>query len=129
MIPRTSSINKKTAIHGSRQHLIPPAELDKYIAMHLLAVRKVNTNTGQEEEYEPGSLTSKFNSISRHLRDRNYQVDIKTAHQFNHSRTVLTSKRKELKSTGLGNKSNKADIISESDMRALTAAKQLGIGK
>ena len=63
---------------------IPPPELDKLLAMHMISARKTDMG-GNLEEYEPQSLTSKFNSIARYVRDKRYEEDIKASPIFNHS--------------------------------------------
>ena len=71
--------------------LIPAGELDKYLATFVISVRKVDENK-QAEEYEPDSLSSKVNIITRYLREKQYPFDIKTSKEFEHSRKVLEEK-------------------------------------
>ena len=92
--------------------------------MFTIAIKKP-----EGENYEPDTLTSKFNSIARYLRDKGYEKDIKCDKEFSHARSVLASKRKELKARGLGNRKNKAETISESDLKRLMSTQQIGIGK
>ena len=103
-------------------HLIPHTELDKFIANYLLSI------TNGNDEYEPDSLTSKFNSISRHLRENKYSLDLKTALEFDHSRTVLTAKRKQLKGQGKGNRKRKAESIEDKELSLLKEKGMLVLG-
>lgn len=109
-------------------HLIPHADLDKYVSHFLMSIRKVD-RMGNQTEYEPCTLEAKFNSISRHLRDMDYECDLKIGKEFHFSRSVLQSKTKKLKDSGKGNKVNKSNPLSDAEMRILFDQKQIGFGK
>lgn len=103
---------------------IPSNELDKLLAMFILAVR--NCNTG--DNYEPDTLVSKYNSIGRYLREKG-AGNINADEAFRHSRQVLAAKKKELKTQGLGNKKNRAEPFAESDIARLKEKNLLGAGQ
>ena len=114
----------KTKNEAREIFLIAPPELDKYLANFLLSVR-----TPDRKEYEPQSLTSKFNSIGRYLRDNSYNHEIKTSPEFAHSRQVLEAKKKQLKASGRGNKPNAAAPMERSDFEQLKTSGQIGTGR
>ena len=76
--------------------VIPEMELDKYLAMFVLSIKKSN---GQD--YEPDSLVSKYNSVGGYLREKR-KLNINHDTAFNHSRDVLSKKCKQLKDAGKG---------------------------
>ena len=82
----------------------------------------------QEFQYEPTTLTSFQRSIHRHLRDNNYPLDIIHATEFQSSRDMLQAKIKELKKMGKGNKPQKAEAFTESDIMKMRQAGVLGSG-
>ncbi|CAC5357435.1 unnamed protein product [Mytilus coruscus] len=67
-------------------------------------------------EYEPTSLKSIQQSISRYLKDNNYRFKFMTDEEFYKSRQTLRAKFKNLKSLGLGNKPNSADPLTDDDI-------------
>ncbi|CAC5426317.1 unnamed protein product [Mytilus coruscus] len=95
-------------------------ELNQYLARFYLSVR-----SRKNEEYEPDSLKSIQSSISRHLMEKN-GINILKDKEFNHSRQVLSAKRKHLKSQGLGNKKLKADPFSSTEIDMLFEQNLLG---
>ena len=56
--------------------------------------------------YEPDSLTSIRNSLQRILTERGSKYDLKFGENFQKSRSLLASRRKELTKLVKGNKSN-----------------------
>lgn len=88
-----------------------------------MSVRKANG-----EELEPDTLSSKFNSIARHLRQIHYCEDPRTSKVFEHSRQVLAAKRKQLKAEGRGNHPNKASRMESDEISILKQKGQLGCG-
>ncbi|XP_056009549.1 uncharacterized protein LOC130051556 [Ostrea edulis] len=106
-----------------RLHEIPAKELNMYLARFFLSVRKPDGG-----EYEPDTLRGYLGSFSRYLRDNSYEHNIVESHLFSHAREVLMSKRKDLKSQGLGNKKRKAEPISFEDFQRLLDTKQIGNG-
>ncbi|CAC5399860.1 unnamed protein product [Mytilus coruscus] len=87
---------------------IPPQELDRFL--------DVERQTNGTMKYEPTSLKSIKQSISRYLKDSNYQCNIMTDDEFYKNRQTLSAKFKNLKSLGLGNKPNAADPITDDDI-------------
>ncbi|XP_069109889.1 uncharacterized protein KIAA1958-like [Argopecten irradians] len=102
---------------------IDPPELDALLARFFLGARKKDGG-----EYEPDSLSSIQNSIDRHLRDKKVDYSIKRDTVFSHSRRVLEAKRKALKSMGKGNKTAKAESLSQDEIKVLFEKKVLGAG-
>lgn len=101
---------------------IPPRTLDVYIGEWILSLKKPN---GQM--YEPDTLTSFHRSVDRHLRDNNYGYSLVDSPEFATSKQVLAAKRKELCGLGLGNKPNKAEVLTEKDEDLLWLSGQLGL--
>ena len=102
-------------------HDILPTELDILIGGFILSLVKSDGS-----EYEPDTLTAYHGSIDRWLRDHGYQASITHDRQFETSRNVLSSKRKELKSKGLGNKPNKAEPLTPEEEDLLWSTGQMG---
>ena len=65
-------------------------------------------------DYEPDTLTSYHRSIARYLKENKYPFDMVTDKQFQTPRTVLMSKRKELKQKGKGSKPQASETITPS---------------
>ena len=101
---------------------IPPGELDTLIGEWLLSLKKA---TGGD--YEPDSLTSFHRGIARYLRDSGYGIDIVNHPSFQTSNRVLGAKRKQLKAAGLGNKSNKAEPLSDEHVKQLWRTGTMGL--
>lgn len=100
-----------------------PAALDNFLARFFMVLTKADGG-----EYEPDTLTSIDGSVFRHLRDQGYPANIKTSDQFVHSRDVLASRRKLLKSQGLGNKKARAQPLTPEEIDLLYQKNQLGTG-
>ena len=100
---------------------IQPQELDKLLTHFVLKVRKQNG-----DGFEPDTLTSLFRSIDRFLRERGKQYSILTDRQFSSAREALSSKRKQLRRAGKGQKPNKAAGLTEDEIQQLWTVKQLG---
>ncbi|CAC5368023.1 SAMD8 [Mytilus coruscus] len=95
-------------------------KLNLYLARFFLSVRKK-----KGEEYEPDTLKSIQSSISRHLSEKS-DLNILTDKDFQHSRDVLSAKKKDLKSKVLGNRKIKADAFTEEDIDQLYSRNLLG---
>lgn len=102
---------------------IPHPELDMLLARFQLGVRKRDGT-----EYAPDILTGIQNNIDRHLKNLKYKLDIKKDEQFTHSRKVLETKRKQLKSQGKDNKKNRAESLDADETKALYEKQLLGAG-
>ena len=100
---------------------IQPQELDKLLAHFVSKVRKQNG-----DEFEPDTLTTLFRSIDRFLREQGKQYSILTDRQFSTSSEALSSKRKQHRRVGKGQKPNKAAGLTEDAIQQLWTAKQLG---
>ena len=111
MIPRfeTREINK-----------IPPGELDNFVGSFLLSIRKADGS-----EYEPDTLTSYHRSIDRFLKEKKYLYSLVNDQEFETSRAVLQSKRKELKQKGKGCTPNAATISEENKIKGYTQPKDI----
>ncbi|CAG2245634.1 unnamed protein product [Mytilus edulis] len=103
--------------HDEKRNIeqIPPQELDRYLSFFFLSATKEKQTNGTFE-YEPSSLKSIQQSISRHLKDNEYGCNIITDDEFHKSRQTLSAKFKNLKSLGLGNKPNAADPLTDDDL-------------
>ena len=100
---------------------IPQQELGKLLAHFLLNVRKQNG-----DEYEPDTLTGMLRSFDRSLREKGKQYSILTVRQSTKAREALSCKRKQLRRSGKGQKPNKAQGLSETQIQKLWDEKQLG---
>ena len=105
---------------------IPVVQLDKLIARFVLSIRYKD---GEENirNYEPDSLTSKFNSIARHLKDE-FTIDIKNPKNldFEHSRKTLASARTKAKEMGLGQKPRKSEPFTPEELSEFTKQGVIG---
>ena len=97
-------------------------KLDTVISTFFLSVRKSNG-----ENYEPDSLLSMFNSLTRYFKDNG--INLKSGDKFNTARGSLNARRKQLKEMGLGNKKKKADPFTSAEIDILWAKGELGYGE
>jgi len=88
---------------------IPPPQLDNILCQFFM-----NVKTLKGKLYEPDSLSSIRNSLQRVLEARGSSYHLREDVQFEKSRKVLASRRKELTKQGKGNKPNAARPISNS---------------
>ena len=82
---------------------IPPEELNEYLSEFIITVRTKD----KQEEYEPSSLRGFIASFERYLKKKNYGHSIIKDLQFEKTRKALSSKQKDLKRKGKGNKPNR----------------------
>ncbi|CAH3163643.1 unnamed protein product, partial [Porites lobata] len=75
---------------------------------------------------EPSSLRGFIASFERYLKKKNYGHSIIKDLQFEKTRKALSSKQKDLKRKGKGNKPNASVAISEDDIQVLYEKKLLG---
>ena len=110
--------------HGDNTPLekMKPETLDIYIGEWLMSLSKPDGSN-----YEPDTLTSFHRSVERYLKDKGYGYSIVSDKEFNMSKEVLQTKRKQLSSLGLGNRPNKSDVITPSDEEILWTSGQLGM--
>ncbi|MCG8044643.1 MAG: hypothetical protein N0E48_02985 [Candidatus Thiodiazotropha endolucinida] len=99
---------------------IPPADLDDYISVFLLSVRKRDGT-----EFEPATVRSFVSSINRHLIMNGYKFSIMTDAQFRRCREILAAKQKQLKSIGKGNRPMAADEITDDELETMYGKKVL----
>ena len=103
-------------------HQLPATELNDMLSRFVLAVRKKNG-----EEYEPSSLRDMLSSVQRHLNKHNYGLSVIDGIQFNGLRGALKSKQMDLKSQGKGNRTNKAEALTDEEVAKLYETGQLGL--
>ena len=123
---KTSDLNvfyrwAKTVNETRRLEEILPEELDKLLAHFFLKARKQNG-----DDFEPDTLTSLCRSFDRFLRENGKQYSILTDREFSKAREALSSKRKQLRRSGKGQKRDKAVGLCEADIQQLWEMKQLG---
>lgn len=102
-------------------HDIPLSQLDTLLCKFFIHVRRKDG-----KEYEPSTLTSLQRSLQRHLTGKGVKFNILRDEQFDRSRKVLASKRKELVSQGLGNKPNATRALTDSEEDKLWAEGEFG---
>ncbi|XP_071133127.1 uncharacterized protein KIAA1958-like [Mytilus edulis] len=106
-------------------HTMQPHELDQYLQEFFVGIRKEvkvkNNNDIQEieREYQPGSLDGFQSMINKHLKMKEYPLDIMRDDQFKKSQDCLTAKKKHLKQLGLGNHPNAAEALESEDEEEL----------
>ena len=98
---------------------IPLPDLDRLLALYILLIKQKGG-----KEYEPVSIKSKFASLSRWLREKGVNIEL-----IRHAREVLSAKCRSLKADGKGNKNNRAEPFSPSDLKKLSETDQLGTSK
>ena len=76
-------------------------------------------------EYVPDTLTSYHRSIDRFLKEKKYLYSLVNDKEFETSRAVLQSKRKELKQKGKGCNPNAATISEENKIKGYTQPKDI----
>ena len=104
-------------------HLLPPHELNKYIADFIINVRKSDGG-----EYEPSYLRGFVSSFDRQLKRHKYTLQIMSnCTEFQESRDALRSKQRDLKAQGKGSKPNKADPLTDEEINHLYECNELGI--
>lgn len=108
-------LEKAPRYEGREIETIEPYELDNYIGSFLLSMRKADGS-----EYEPDTLTSYHRGIDRYLKEKKYPYCMVTDKEFGTSRKVLSSKRKELKEKGMGNRPNAAEPLNATEENILT---------
>ena len=102
-------------------HSLAPAELDRHLAKFFVVVRQKDGS-----EYQPSYLRGIMGSIERHLRRHKYGRSLIRDVNFSATRAALTSKQKDLKKKGKGNRPMAADFLSNSDVDRLYETGQLG---
>ena len=80
-------------------HLIPPADLSRYLSEFIINVRKKDGG-----EYEPSYLRGLISSFDKHLRRHKYGYAIISSPEFVDTREAIRVKQKNLTSQGKGAK-------------------------
>lgn len=105
---------------------IEAPELNELLSQFFIFVKKLDGN-----EYQPSSLTCVLHSLDRYLKGKKYtwkgsRVDLLKDIVFEDTREALSSKRKHLKTLGLGNRPHRAVGIEEEEEEILWKSKVLG---
>ncbi len=82
---------------------IPESEIEIYLASFLSTIRQKNG-----EQYQPGTLQAKKNSINRYLKRKDYSTDV---NNMKLTKDSLKSKQKSLKNMGMGDFPNAAEYL------------------
>ena len=101
---------------------IPPAELNELISEFIVCVR-----TKDGKDYEPSSLRGMLSSFERHLKSKSYPNSVINDLVFEKTRKTLSSKQKQLKKQGKGNKPNASVAITDDEIKILYDKGQLGL--
>lgn len=102
-------------------HNMDPEKLNRILARFLVSATKENG-----ENYEPATLRCFFTSFQRHLRQKDYPLNILTDSKFQKARDALAAKQKALKREGKGNLPNKATALSNEEVDQLYDSGQMG---
>jgi hypothetical protein len=110
---------------------IETKQLDLYIAQFFLTIRKEGNGdiNHPSRQYEPSSISAMHSSLFRYLNSKDYGHNIKTSEIFRHSRDVMSSKMKELKQLGKGNRPNAAQPFTSDHIDMFYKQNILGTGK
>ena len=91
---------------------LTPQELNKFLSEFLITIRKKEDN----EEYEPNSLRAFFASFERHLKKKKLWTLPNERRQVRANSESASSKQRDLKRKGKGNKPNASAALSEEDI-------------
>ena len=111
---------------------IAPSELDDYLAMFFLSVRKSpvpavgDGSASASGEYEPCTLKSMQSSIARVLKENKYAQNILTSDMFFTSREAIAAKCRNLKKQGRGSRPNRKRAPTEGEMTDIWKGEALG---
>lgn len=102
---------------------IPPTELDPLLANFVLAVRKHDGG-----EFEPTTIRSIISSVDRKFKRQKYGFKIMNSDtdNFELTRQALKAKMKSLKKQGKGNRPNKSQPLSDTEINILYERGLLG---
>ena len=84
---------------------LPKEDLDLLLCQFFMTAEKIDKKA-VEKLYQPDTLNSFRNAWQRVISEKGPKFDIKTDPEFERSRKVLASRRKELTKLGMGNKPN-----------------------
>ena len=106
---------------------IPPREFNEYLAMFFITLKKPSSVPGASaEEYEPSTLKGIQSSVSRFLKGKKYDSNIITDDVFYKSRQAISSKLKQLKKMGLGNKPKRKRAPTQAEISKMWSKGALG---
>ncbi|XP_052772210.1 uncharacterized protein LOC128211451 [Mya arenaria] len=109
---------------------IPPKELDILLSRFLLSVKKTKlsaeANGPAATNFEPSTLRGILSSVKRHLSENEYEGDVMGGKEFKLTRDTLKAKCVDLKEKGLGNKKQRADPFTSSEIQQLYEKELLG---
>ena len=101
---------------------LPKEEMDRLFCQFFILAKKI-PKAGQPQvgdgSYEPDTLSSYRNAWQRVIAEKGYKFDIKKDPEFERSRNVLKSKRKQLTNQGKGNKPNAARALTQKEVDQL----------
>lgn len=86
-------------------------------------------NQDDGSDYKPTTLRGHLSSFDRHLRHHGYQHSINDDVIFSRVRDVLKSKQVVLKRSGKGNTSNRAEALTDTDVKSPFKSDQLSNDK
>ena len=89
---------------------IEPPTLSTYFFAYIRALKKPDGS-----EYEPDTITSVMGSFDRYLRE-NFSLD---SAQFKSTKDMVEAERHLLKASGIGNKPNKVDPLTDEEIEKL----------
>ena len=83
-----------------------------------MKAKKIDKNCSEIDHrlYQPDTLNSLRNAWQRELNDRNKKINIKIDKEFERSRLVLASRRKQLTQLGKGNKPNATRPLTDEEV-------------
>ena len=94
---------------------VPPEQLDQLLAVWFVDLKQANG-----KDYEPNSLDSYLSAVKGHLAELGHDDEFKIASK------VVSAKKLELKSRGLGNTSDRASRLPPDDEEQMWATGALG---
>ena len=118
----TTHLNTKhPAVDVTKLNTCPAVEMDRYLAGFLMELKKTNG-----DDYQPDTITSYQRSIGQGLREMGCPYDVVRDKEFKLTKEVLATKRKLLKRCGLGNRPNKARVLTDEQEEMLWTTGALG---
>jgi len=113
--------------HGKQINLdaILKQEAPQLLKHFFLEIRQT-TKENKGKEYEPGTLQTYRNSLRRYFLERpcppaidNFDLEKSSAIEFEEVSTMLSTKKKDLKRKGLGNKANATQPVETEDIEKM----------
>ena len=107
-------------------HTIPPAELDNFLKLFFVNVRKEETDNG-DDEYEPSTIKGYQSSFERYLKENHYSESLITSRYFFESREAIKSKCRELKKKGKGSRPKRKRAPTQTEVNQMWDTGALGV--